>query len=59
MLLNDGRRQHTELLGRGFAGPAVELDCMPLTNAQRELCGRGLDERQLRMLKAQVGHKHV
>ena len=32
----------------------MDLGGVALTNAQRELCGRGFDERQLCMLKAQV-----
>ena len=42
------------MVGRGCAGPPVDLGGVALTHAQRELCGRGFDERQLRMLKAQV-----
>ena len=43
-----------ELVGKGFAGPAVELEGVRLTDAQRAACGGGLDERQIRMLRAQV-----
>jgi len=39
---------------QGYAGPAVDLDGTALTEAQRELCHAGFDERQLRMLKAAV-----
>ena len=35
-------------------GPGVELEGVRLSQEQRELCHGGLDERQLRMLKAQV-----
>ncbi len=43
------------IVGRqGCAGPGVDLDGVALSPEQRELCRGGLDERQLRMLKAQV-----
>ncbi len=43
-----------ELVGRGCAGPAVDLDGSGLTEEQRLACGAGLCEQQIRMLRAQV-----
>jgi YD repeat-containing protein len=43
-----------ELIGTGCAGPPVDLRGQVLTEEQRHNCTGGLDERQLRMLKAQV-----
>ncbi len=40
--------------GQGLAGPPVDLEGVALTEEQRELCRGGLDEPQMRMLKAQV-----
>ena len=40
--------------GQGCAGPPVDLEGVSLSEEQREKCHCGLDERQLRMLKAQV-----
>eukprot|EP00292_Cryptomonas_paramecium_P002636 CAMPEP_0113722472 /NCGR_PEP_ID=MMETSP0038_2-20120614/37772_1 /TAXON_ID=2898 /ORGANISM="Cryptomonas paramecium" /LENGTH=2376 /DNA_ID=CAMNT_0000651725 /DNA_START=109 /DNA_END=7236 /DNA_ORIENTATION=+ /assembly_acc=CAM_ASM_000170 len=51
--LDLNKEQH-DLIGRGFAGPAVELDGEPLTSEQHMRCQSGLDEEQLRMLKAMV-----
>ena len=46
-----------ELVGKGYAGPAVDEDGVTLTAEQREWCRTGgLDERQLRMLKAIVSN---
>jgi serine/threonine protein kinase len=42
------------LMGMGCAGPPVDLEGAALTTEQQRLCSQGLDERQLRMLKAQV-----
>ena len=48
-----------ELVGRGFAGPVVDLD-VALTEEQRRHCAGGLDEPQLRMIKAMVNpHTHL
>ncbi len=41
-------------MGKGCAGPPVDLRGVALTEAQRELCRGGLDAAQLRALKAQV-----
>ena len=43
-----------ELVCEGYAGPPVSLDGIDLSVEQRARCSLGLDERQLRMLKAQV-----
>ena len=51
-------REQQDLLGKGYAGPAVALDGIPLTKEQQERCRvGGWDERQLRMLKAMVCHQ--
>ena len=48
-------RSQRELIGTGYAGPPVALRGeAPLTEEQLQRCSGGLDERQLRMLKAQV-----
>ena len=39
---------------QGCAGPSADLEGTVLTAEQREKCKGGLDERQLRMLKAQA-----
>ena len=40
---------------QGSAGPPVDLEGVALTEEQRQRCRGGLDEPQMRMLKAQVG----
>ena len=42
------------LIGKGCAGPAVDLGGVQLTEKQRAICSGGLSEIQLQMLKAQV-----
>jgi hypothetical protein len=42
---------------QGCAGPPVDLEGVALSEAQRELCRGGLEERQLRKLKALVPHR--
>ena len=46
-----------ELIGKGYVGPAVDLGGVSLSLEQKKLCSQGFDERQLRMLKAQVRAK--
>jgi hypothetical protein len=43
-----------KLIGKGCVGPAVDLGRIALTEEQRQLCGRGFDQKQLEMLKAQA-----
>ena len=43
-----------DLVGKGYTGPPVVLDNIQLTDVQRDVCMRGFNEQQLRMLKAQV-----
>ena len=51
-------RGQMDLVGKGCAGPPVDIDSVALTPEQRARCAReGLDERQLRHLKAQVRHR--
>ena len=42
------------LVGKGFAGPPVDVAGFELTAEQRTRCSEGLDARQLAMLRAQV-----
>ena len=46
-----------ELIGKGCVGPAVDIGGVSLSLEQKELCTKGFDERQLRMLKAQIRAK--
>ena len=48
-------KEQQALIGLGCAGPAVALDGIALTENQLRRCAAGgLDERQLRMLKAEI-----
>ena len=48
-------KEQRALIGFGYAGPAVALDGIGLTENQLRRCAvGGLDERQLRMLKAEI-----
>ena len=51
------KEQH-DLVGRGFAGPSADLEGERLLSPEQKiLCCGGFDERQLRMIKAQLMHK--
>ena len=51
-------RGQMDLVGKGYTGPAVDIDGVHLTPDQRERCAKGgFDELQLRQLKAQVRHR--
>ena len=47
-------REQNDLIGKGCAGPPVNIDGVELTLDQRACCLGGLDEQQLKMMKAQV-----
>mmetsp|Transcript_36462 Transcript_36462/g.96007 ORF Transcript_36462/g.96007 Transcript_36462/m.96007 type:complete len:181 (+) Transcript_36462:6998-7540(+) len=53
MVLPDLTKEQKELIGRGYAGPPVDLEGVSLSPEQRLRCQSGLDEVQLKMLKAQ------
>jgi serine/threonine protein kinase len=55
----DLSREQSVLLGKGCAGPPSELGGVTLTEEQKSNCRCGLDERQLRMLKAEVRQKRA
>ena len=46
-------------MGKGFAGPPVNLGGVVLTAEQRISCSSGLDMLQLKMLKAEVRKKRA
>ena len=47
-------REQKDLIGKGYSGPPVNLAGVDLTKEQKAHCLSGLDEQQLRMIKAQV-----
>mmetsp|Transcript_16498 Transcript_16498/g.44884 ORF Transcript_16498/g.44884 Transcript_16498/m.44884 type:complete len:1970 (+) Transcript_16498:1-5910(+) len=47
-------KEQSDLVGKGFAGPPVDLEGVALTEEQRSVCGGGMLQAQLQMLKAQV-----
>ena len=47
-------KEQSSMVGRGCVGPPVDLGGVALTAEQQARCGRGFDERQLRMLKAEA-----
>mmetsp|Transcript_75728 Transcript_75728/g.202691 ORF Transcript_75728/g.202691 Transcript_75728/m.202691 type:complete len:719 (-) Transcript_75728:344-2500(-) len=47
-------KEQRDLIGRGYSGPPVNLEGVSLTAEQKLRCQGGLDEEQLKMLKAQV-----
>ena len=52
-------REQITLVGKGYSGPPAALGGVMLTEEQKFLCRGGLDERQLRMLKAEVRNKRA
>ena len=51
-------KEQRDLVGRGFAGPSADLEGERLLSPeQKTRCCGGFDERQLRMIKAQLMHK--
>ena len=47
-------KEQSDLVGKGSVGPAASIGGVVLTAEQQALCRCGFDERQLRMLKAEV-----
>ena len=52
-------KEQSGLVGKGFAGPPVNLGGVVLTAEQRISCSSGLDMLQLKMLKAEVRKKRA
>mmetsp|Transcript_36391 Transcript_36391/g.95685 ORF Transcript_36391/g.95685 Transcript_36391/m.95685 type:complete len:493 (+) Transcript_36391:3-1481(+) len=52
-------KEQKDLIGRGYAGPPVDIEdpvLSVLSPEQRQRCQGGLDEEQLKMIKAMVQH---
>mmetsp|Transcript_37138 Transcript_37138/g.98782 ORF Transcript_37138/g.98782 Transcript_37138/m.98782 type:complete len:187 (-) Transcript_37138:1103-1663(-) len=50
----DLSKEQRDLVGKGYAGPPVDLEEVTLTEDQRRLCRGGVGDLQLAMMKAQV-----